>query len=196
MILETLSINNFRVFAGENTFDLVPRIKYNKKRPIILFGGLNGTGKTTTLTAVRLALYGKQSLGMGVSQKEYDDYLAKSIHRTKIQTATQPNSASIELTFSYASLGVENHYTIKRHWMVKGKNQSVTEHITIAENDKLLNEFNDEQCQGFLNELIPIGVSDLFFFDGEKIAELAKDTKGEALGDSIKKLLGLGPRFN
>ncbi len=191
MILETLSINNFRVFAGENTFDLVPRIKYNKKRPIILFGGLNGTGKTTTLTAVRLALYGKQSLGMGVSQKEYDDYLAKSIHRTKIQTATQPNSASIELTFSYASLGVENHYTIKRHWMVKGKNQSVTEYITIAENDKLLNEFNDEQCQGFLNELIPIGVSDLFFFDGEKISELAEDTKGEALGDSIKKLLGL-----
>ena len=42
-----------------------------------------------------------------------------------------------------------------------------------------------------MNELIPIGVSDLFFFDGEKIAELAEDTKGVALGESIKKLLGL-----
>ncbi|MCF6257084.1 MAG: DNA sulfur modification protein DndD [Gammaproteobacteria bacterium] len=191
MILETLSINNFRVFSGENTFDLIPRVKYNKKRPIILFGGLNGAGKTTTLTAVRLVLYGKQSLGMGVSQKEYDDYLAKSIHRTKTQAATQPNSASIELTFTYASQGVENCYTVKRHWMVKGKNQTVTEHITIAENDEPLSELSDEQCQGFLNELIPIGVSDLFFFDGEKISELAEDTKGEALGDSIKKLLGL-----
>ncbi|MEI2768377.1 MAG: hypothetical protein V9E86_07810 [Nitrosomonas sp.] len=54
-----------------------------------------------------------------------------------------------------------------------------------------MSELNDEQCQGFLNELIPIGVSDLFFFDGEKIAELAEDAKGVALGDSIKKLLGL-----
>ncbi len=191
MILKTLSINNFRVFEGEHIFDLVPRIKYGKKRPIVLFGGLNGAGKTTTLTAVRLALYGKQSLGAGVTQREYSDYLAKSIHRTKTETTTQPNSAAIELTFSYASLGVENQYTIKRHWVVKGKSQTVVEHISIAVNGELLNELNDEQCQGFLNELIPIGVSDLFFFDGEKIAELAEDTKGEALGDSIKKLLGL-----
>lgn len=191
MILESLTITNFRVFEGENTFDLAPRVKYNKKRPIILFGGLNGAGKTTTLSAIRLALYGKQSLGSGVSQKEYDEYLSKSIHRTKRQTATQPNSASVELTFTYASLGVENQYSIKRQWMTKGKSQTVVEHVSISENGNPLSELNDEQCQGFLNELIPIGVSDLFFFDGEKIAELAEDTKGEALGDSIKKLLGL-----
>ncbi len=188
MILEQLTLNNFRVYQGEHAFDLTPRVKYGKKRPIILYGGLNGAGKTTTLTAVRLALYGRQSLGLGTSQKDYDNFLEKSIHRSTGQVLQQ-NTACIKLSFSYANMGIINHYTVKRHWMLSGK--KVIEKLSISENDKDLSELNDEQCQGFLNELIPIGVSDLFFFDSEKISELAEDTGGYALGDAIKKLLGL-----
>ncbi len=188
MILENLTLTDFRVFQGQHSFDLTPRIKYGKTRPIILYGGLNGAGKTTTLTAVRLALYGKQSLGKTVSKTVYDNFLRKSIHTSKngnIQAAT----SCIELTFSYANMGVLKHYTVKRQWMVKGK--TIFETLSIAEDGNDLSELNAEQCQGFLNELIPIGVSDLFFFDSEKIAELAHDTGGVALGEAIKKLLGL-----
>lgn len=188
MIIETITMNNFRVFNGQHSFDLNPRVKYNKKRPIILFGGLNGAGKTTTLTAVRLALYGKQSIGPNTSQNQYNEYLSSSIHRPK-NRSVRPNASSIELTFTYASMGVVSHYTVNRSWQVNGK--KVIEKVSISENGKHLSELNSEQCQGFLNELIPIGVSDLFFFDGEKIAELAEDTKGGSLGDSVKKLLGL-----
>jgi len=188
MILEQLTLTDFRVYQGKHTFDLAPRIKYGKKRPIILFGGLNGTGKTTTLAAIRLALYGKQSLGLGTAQKTYDDFLTKSIHRST-NTLIQNNAACIELTFNFANMGIIRHYTVKRHWMLKGK--KVLERLSIFEDGNELPELNDEQCQGFLNELIPIGVSDLFFFDSEKIAELAEDTGGYALGDAIKKLLGL-----
>jgi len=188
MILENLKLTDFRVFQGQHSFDLNPRIKYGKTRPIILYGGLNGAGKTTTLTAVRLALYGKQSLGKTVSKTAYDDFLKKSIHSSKNATL-QATSSCIELTFSYASMGVLKHYTVKRHWMTKGN--SIFETLSIAEDGNDLSELNAEQCQGFLNELIPIGVSDLFFFDSEKIAELAHDTGGIALGEAIKKLLGL-----
>jgi len=188
MILEQLNLTDFRVFQGQHTFDLSPRTKYKKKRPIILYGGLNGAGKTTTLTAVRLALYGRQSLGLGTTQKAYDEFLTRSIHRSK-ELLVQANSSCIELTFSYANMGVIKHYTVKRHWMLQGK--KTIETLSISENGKELSELNGEQCQGFLNELIPIGVSDLFFFDSEKISELAEDTGGFALGDAIKKLLGL-----
>ena len=188
MILENLVLTDFRVFQGRHDFELTPRIKYGKARPIILYGGLNGAGKTTTLTAVRLVLYGKQSLGKNIAKTTYDDFLKKSIHTSKNKTL-QAASACIELTFSYASMGVLRHYTVKRHWMVKGK--SIIENLTISEDGKDLSELNGEQCQGFLNELIPIGVSDLFFFDSEKISELAQDTGGVALGEAIKKLLGL-----
>lgn len=188
MIIEHIKITNFRVFKGEHNIDLAPRVRYNKKRPIILFGGLNGAGKTTTLTAVRLTLYGKQSLGKNISSREYEEYLSKSIYRPP-NGCTQASNASIELSFSYASMGITKHYTIERSWHKKGKGFKET--ISITEDGHHLSELNTEQCQGFMNELIPIGVSDLFFFDGEKIAELAEDTKGAALGDSIKKLLGL-----
>ena len=67
----------------------------------------------------------------------------------------------------------------------------MTEKLSIFEEGKELSELSQDQCQGFLNELIPFGVSELFFFDGEKIADLAEDDTGLNLGDSIKKLLGL-----
>ncbi len=187
MIIEKLTLTDFRVFKGKHEFDLRPRIKGGKSKPIILYGGLNGTGKTTTLTAVRLTLYGKQSLGNGVAQKVYEEFLRNSIHRNK-KSPIPTNSSKIELVFTYASLGKEKHYRVAREWVDGGK---VVETIKITEDDKELTELNNEQCQAFLNELIPIGVSDLFFFDGEKIAELAEDTGGAALGEAIKKLLGL-----
>ncbi|WP_444997913.1 DNA sulfur modification protein DndD [Aliikangiella sp. IMCC44359] len=188
MIIESLKINNYRVFAGEHDFDLSPRVKYGVKRPIILFGGLNGAGKTSILSAIRLALYGKQSLGLGITQKAYEEHLSSQIHRSA-NMPVNTNHASVRLCFTYAKLGERFAYKITRNWTRNGKN--IKESISISENDKPLDNLSHEQCQGFLNELIPIGLSNLFFFDGEKIAELAEDTKGDALGYAIKRLIGL-----
>lgn len=188
MILEKIRVRNFRVFNGTHEFDLEPRTKYGKRRPIILFGGLNGAGKTTILTAARLALYGKQSIGKAVTQKAYEDYLEKAIHHSDSNII--PNdSASVELRFSYAHMGILKHYTVIRKWT--SRKNKIIEDLQLVEDNVLRSEMNADQCQGFLNELVPIGVSDLFFFDGEKIAELAEETGGSALGDSIKKLIGL-----
>jgi DNA sulfur modification protein DndD len=188
MILEHLTVTDFRVFQGRHHFDLNPRKKWNKKQPIILFGGLNGSGKTSMLSAVRLALYGRQSLGIGISQKNYQDYLLKSINRPR-DSILKTNKATIELTFSYSSMGIQSHYKVVRDWGVT--NNKISESLSIYKDDERIDALNYDQCQGFLNELIPIGVSELFFFDGEKIAELAEDTTGGALSDAIKKLLGL-----
>ncbi|MBS8230289.1 DNA sulfur modification protein DndD [Marinobacter salarius] len=188
MLIQELKLTDFRVYAGENRFDLTPSKRFGKKQPIILFGGLNGAGKTSILSGVRLALYGRASLGNAVSQKNYDEFLLESIHHSR-ETSRTAGSAAVELTFSYAKLGVESQFHIRRAWQKKPK--GVKEHLTVSEDGKPIKGLNQEQAQNFLNELIPIGVSDLFFFDGEKIAELADDTGGTALEHSIKKLLGL-----
>lgn len=188
MIINSLGVTDYRVFSGKHEFDLAPRTKYKKSRPIVLFGGLNGAGKTSIISGVKLALYGKESLGATISQKVYDEHLRSSIHKAR-NTIVQPQSASVELNFSYANMGVLRTYSVKRNWMLKGA--AVKEALTIMEDGKSLSELSSEQCQGFLNELVPIGVSELFFFDGEKIKELAEDTAGGALGGAIKKLLGL-----
>jgi DNA sulfur modification protein DndD len=188
MILESLKVINFRVFKGTHEFSLAPKPRDGQHPPIILFGGLNGAGKTTTLTAIRLALYGRQSLGIGTTIKDYHHFLADSVHNSKV-TGIKANNASVALVFSYANLGVISHYHIKRSWTVMGS--KITESLKVSQDGHPHTDLNYEQAQGFLNELIPIGVSDLFFFDGEKIAQLAEDTEGNVLGESVKKLIGL-----
>lgn len=188
MILNSLSITNFGVFKGEHQVDLIPREKYGRKRPIILFGGLNGAGKTTTLTAIRLALYGRQSFGRGIPLNQYHQHLSDLIHIDRA-TGKKIDFSEIQLSFTYGRHGKINDYLIVRSWVRKSK--SIVENLEITQNGKALDYFNPEQKQSFLNELAPIGVSDLFFFDGEKIAELAEDDTNEALIDAINRLLGL-----
>lgn len=188
MLLERLTLCDFGLFRGEHAIDLNPRKKYSSIRPIILFGGLNGAGKTTILTAIRLVIYGKQSLGYATSQKAYEEFLASKIHRNS-NSLVNPNAAHVALEFLYYKLGQPTKYKIIRSWVHSGK--QLNETLTILQDGEVLPNFSQEQCQAFLNELIPLGVSDLFFFDGEKIASLAEDGGDVALRDAIRKLLGL-----
>ena len=188
MIFETLTLVDFGVFKGLQQFDLVPRIKYGVRRPIVLFGGLNGSGKTSMLMAIRLALHGRQALGFGTSQKKYETLLARLFHRDGGSRATA-EKMSITLHFTYSSLGGATRYTVERAWK-KGK-RDISEHFSLLADGKAIESADPEQAQAFLTQLIPVGVADLFFFDGEKIAELATEDGGEMLAESVQRLLGL-----
>lgn len=188
MLIESLTLNDFGLFRGQHVINLNPRKTEDTIKPIVLFGGLNGSGKTTILTAIRLAIYGKQALGYGVSQKSYDEFLTSKIHRNP-KSLVIANSANIGIDFLYFKLGISIRYKVVRSWIVNGK--QVKETLTILQDGEPIPEFTGEQCQAFLNELIPLGVSELFFFDGEKIASLADEGGDVALKDAIRKLLGL-----
>lgn len=193
MLITKLTLNNFRVFRGVHEIDLRPapaRLSKNgpiegTERPIILFGGLNGAGKTSILTAVRLALFGRQSFSQVLSNGEYVDALSELIHKGVGHGGVQDN-ASIELEFKYSQNGEENTYKVIRGWK-RGKKDS----LCLEKDGIQIPELNYDQCQGFLNELIPTGIADLFFFDGEKIAELAEDESGSVLKTAVRRLLGL-----
>ncbi|QMV13595.1 DNA sulfur modification protein DndD [Vibrio spartinae] len=192
MLITKLTLNNFRVFRGFHEIDLTPSAPIRDisgevpgtERPIILFGGLNGSGKTSILTAVRLALYGRQSFGKPLHNNEYTEALADLIH--KGNSTTSSDSAYIELEFTYNQSGEENVYKVIRSWK-KGK----LDKLKLEQNGQIRSELTYDQCQGFLNELIPNGIADLFFFDGEKIAELAEDESGYVLKTAVRRLLGL-----
>lgn len=192
MIFHQLTLNNFGLFGGEQTFSLTPRVRYNKRRPVILIGGKNGAGKTTILEAVRLCLYGYRSLGNRVSQSAYHEYLASMIHHSQA-TLLQPKEASIALEFEHIHSGKKDRYRVKRQWKTHQITKKLTtESLIIHKNNEPLSDFQAEYWQDLLNELIPIGLSQLFFFDGEKIQGLAEETSSHTfLADSIKSLLGV-----
>ena len=190
MIFKTLCIQNFGLFCGSHEFDLEPRTKYRKTSPIILFGGKNGAGKTTFLEAILLCLYGKNALDRRMSNRDYCKYISGRIHRPRGGGGVKLKNASIQLVFSYAKFGEQHLYTVKRAWKKSDSlKDGIEEQLTLEENGEEL--FETEQVQEFLNDLVPIGVSQLFFFDGEKIQNLAEEEGGTILAESVKSMLSL-----
>ena len=187
MILHKLTLNDVGLFRGRQTITLTP----NTSKPIILIGGMNGAGKTTLLDAVRLCLYGKRALGSRVSLSEYHDYLSEIIHRNPV--ANSPlDCASVSLEFEYARDGEKRRYTVERLWKRQRGREGVKEVLTIYENDRLNTELEKDHWQDYINELVPIGVSQFFFFDGENVRRLVDDSGHDAfLRESIKTLFGL-----
>lgn len=183
MIIKKLTVENFRVFQGKHEMALEPMSPGEK--PIILFGGLNGSGKTSILTAIRLALYGRLAFGELHTTQDYVEKLSSLIHNGD-RDSCQGDSASVMLVFTYNKAGEQSEFTVKRSWSRGSKDE-----LTLQQNGIELSELNYEQCQGFLNELIPSGIADLFFFDGEKIAALAEDKTGKTLQAAVRRLLGL-----
>ena len=188
MIIERLTVSDFRAYKGNHDICLSPRTRYKHRRPIVLFGGLNGAGKTTLLLALKLALYGRLSLGVGTTKSSYSKFVRSCIHSMP-KALVQRNSAFVELEFCHGKLGRQSRYVVRRSWYDNGR--EIRESVTLSEDGVYKTTLSDQAMQGFLNELVPLGVSELFFFDGEKIAELAEDDSGTALGEAIHRLLGL-----
>ena len=190
MRLRKLLLRDFGLYRGEQTIDLAPRVKYGRQRPIILIGGHNGAGKTTILDGVRLCLYGRLALGARVTDAEYQGYLRDRIHRDR-DSLIQPTGAAVAVEFDYSRGGSTATYLVRRSWEPKGAT-SIAEHLDVLRNGEPLDEVESQFWPDFIRSLIPPGVSQLFFFDGEKIKRLAEGhTESDALADSVKALLGL-----
>ncbi|XQF94087.1 hypothetical protein ACOBV9_22385 (plasmid) [Pseudoalteromonas espejiana] len=63
--------------------------------------------------------------------------------------------------------------------------------LTLTINGEQDTSLNSEQVQAFLHEIVPPGIGDLFFFDGEKIAE-SQRTIPALTKRYQQKLLGIG----
>ncbi len=186
MIINELQLSNFCIYKGLHEFNLAPGLHRGRSRPVVLFGGMNGGGKTTILDAVQLVLYGKRSKCSKRGEKSYEDFLRGCINHD----VDPQMGASIRLSFLYASEGTENVYEVVRMWSA-GSGGAIRERVTVLK-DGEADHWMAENWNQLVDDLIPFGVAQLCFFDAEKIRFLAEDeTSNVALGEAIKALLGL-----
>ena len=176
MKIKKLIMHNFGVYASTNILDL----KGNK--PVVLIGGMNGRGKTTILEAVLLGLYGSNSFAYTESKyTTYGQYLKSYVNK-----ADGTLEASVEIEFSMDN--DKEIYCVHREW--DAKTQRVREKICVKKNGEN-NTFLTENWPMFVENILPSALSSFFFFDGEKIAELAVEDTSKQMKESVKAMLGI-----
>ena len=181
MILDHIRLENFGAYEGIQEALLTPE----EDKPVILFGGMNGGGKTTLLDAMQLALYGAKAKVSNRGRMSYKDYLSDCIHRA----ADPSEGAAITLRFRRTVDGISSNFELHRSWRfgVKGIEETLRV-LRDGEYDDIFTEHWDEVIEAYL----PVSISNLFFFDGEQIKELAEGGNAAAiLGTAISSLLGL-----
>lgn len=181
MILDTIILENFGAYSGRQEATLTPK----PGKPIVLFGGLNGGGKTTLLDAIQLAFYGPKARISNRGRHAYKDYLRQSIHR-----GSDPSEgASVTVRFRRVIEGETRYFELSRSWRqgIRGIEETVRV-LRDGRADDVFTDHWDEVIEAYL----PSSIAHLFFFDGEQIMELADGGHAaEILGTAVHSLLGL-----
>lgn len=184
MIFTELILENFGAYAGKNNINLRPE-NNGEMHPIILFGGMNGGGKTTLMDAIRLALYGNRAKCSNRGNLSYKDFLNQCVNS---QTPLTENT-KVELSFEQI---YENHwqtFTIKRAW--KKNPEDGKDSLSIKRQDGWDDTLRDNWDE-YIEDILPLGISNLFLFDGEQVKELADlEIPPQSVIDAINNLLGL-----
>lgn len=177
MVITKLVLHNFGIYAGNNIFE------FKSSKPIVLIGGMNGRGKTTFLEGVLLALYGGNSFAYNESKyQSYSQYL-----KAYVNTLDNTLETYVELEFKIEGEN-EGKYLIRRSW--SGNGQRVREKIQVKKENKE-NVFLTENWSMFIENVLPSALASFFFFDGEKISQIAVEENNHQMKESIKNMLGI-----
>lgn len=177
MIIKKLIMHNFGVYSSTNV------LEFSSNKPVVLIGGMNGRGKTTILEAVLLSLYGSNSFAYTESKfNTYGQYLKSYVNKANGTLETY-----LEIEFSMDDSDKEV-YNVRREW--DGKGIRVHEKISVKKNGEE-SAFLTENWPMFVENILPSALSSFFFFDGEKIAELAVEETSEQMKESIRAMLGI-----
>ena len=179
MIFDELMLHDFGIYAGQQTIKLTPS---SPQKPVIMFYGLNGCGKTTILEALQIALFGHQAPFL--EGQNFNQYMSQ-----RINNRSQHGQASLRLDFHRHENGQLVQYRIYRIWKktLSGLKESL-EVIKDGRKNNLLSSRWDE----YVEEIISARLAHFFFFDGEKIEEYASEAGAQQLiSMGLQRLLGL-----
>lgn len=201
MKIKEIVLNNFRIYKGINSINLMPEENKN----VIVVSGNNGFGKTTFLMSLVWCLYGKQMQDVDELYKKeiteqggYTKYIAKSLN----------NSAMAEGETDFAVRVVFVDVNIPE---IQCKEIQITRtYSTVSNNDRLeilIDGYKNELIQELTTEgkkdaeeifirefLLPIEIAKFFFFDAEKIVsigDISSSEQRQKLSRAYTEVLGI-----
>lgn len=200
MQLKEISLNNFRIYKGRNTINLLP----DGDKNIIIISGKNGFGKTTFLMSLVWCLYGRQMYMVDelykteIAQKgSYAKYIAGCMNR--LADLKGDSKFSVSLTFTGVKMlsGNYSEVQITRSYDTRTSDEKVFVLIDGQPNE-IIRDLTTEKQDGaeiFIRDFIlPIEIAKFFFFDAEKIVSLAEINSTEQrknLSKAYTEVLGI-----
>jgi DNA sulfur modification protein DndD len=175
--LESITLNNFRQYYGKQTIDF----SQSDEKNITVIHGENGSGKTALLNAFSWCLYG--DLNLPQSENIINEH---AIQQTVIGDYVQ---AVVTIEFWDRDL----KYILSR--VIKGKKDRYqlgftdTDVKLVYVESGVTQKINNPSVE--INRILPENLRSYFFFDGERIDNLAKEEGSDDVKDAIKTMMGL-----
>ena len=166
MKINNIILHNIGSYEGTTDFDTRPC----NGRNIVLIGGKNGAGKTTLFTAMRLCLYGYKSMGYKNPNSFYNRAVVKLINNTA--KITKPATAFVTMCVELNNGQGMDSFLLTRKWEL---NESLIESFSVLKNGADLSADEIADFEKYVVSLIPPELFNLYFFDGEKIADFFMD---------------------
>jgi DNA sulfur modification protein DndD len=177
MKFRKLIIENYKSFQFPTTIEFPDS---SEGKSIYLIGGMNGAGKTSVMEAINICLYGAKQ-----------DIIFKSINRKELAKGNA--YVSFELHIETEEI---EEIQVKRTWTAgtvdSPKTKDLEEKLVVIKDGKRVSVQNKDMWQDYITAMIPKSITQFFFFDGEKIQEIAADDHSEVrLKSSLEAALGI-----
>lgn len=193
MRLSALTLKNFKAFDGEHVVELPDR---GPSRPLHLFGGMNGAGKTSITQAFSLALHGVRSAdlpglfpGGRDARLRYEQWLSAALNHH----AQDRGDGHMQVR---VVLGDHENgsTTVNRSWWFDASGAFDEEVLEVrhevAGHTELL---AGPEAQSLIDEALPRNLLDFAVFDGEQVRQLDDTLSAQAVRAALDRLLELEP---
>lgn len=180
MHFSSIELYNYGIYKGKHVISLTDQ---EGAKNVTLVGGMNGRGKTTILDSIFLCLYGRKSTEYITGKKEAYNKLLKD----RINKSADDKSTHIKLTMEMDD-DEGTIIAITRAWNMNSKKIDTT--LSVEKNG-IEDSYLSENWEYYVEELIPFGIAKFFFFDNEKISQIADDDAFDKIKDSIKSVMGV-----
>ncbi|KEH91953.1 AAA family ATPase, partial [Clostridium novyi] len=124
MIINSITLKNFRSYEDETTFSFTPKDNKN----IVLIGGENGAGKSTLFEAIKLCIYGPTIYGYLGQNSNYLAKIKNNINDNAFKNGQIECYVGLSLSFKEGT--TLKKYYLKRSWIYE--KQKIHEYFNVS----------------------------------------------------------------
>ncbi len=178
MIIKSIKLENFRQYKNEN----VVEFSTDPDKNVTIIIGVNTSGKTTLIQAFNWCLYETTSF-------KSKDMLLNSELASALTYGAYAN-IRVEIILTHDDKEYSISRTQKFVGMGNGKVRGERSQLSVSYKEPNGNSafISSIECDNTINKILPEGLSDYFFFDGERIQDI--NNKKDVVS-AVRGLMGL-----